>query len=215
MSKKTNIILNQPKLISNELADFLGIKHGTLISRVDITKEIFSYIRTHNLQEKQFSRIINPDKKLKQLLNISDSEQLSYFNLQKYLTPHFIKTESKPILIKESESVSNSDSNSNSDSDSDSDTESVSSCESNENSTSNLLELVTNILNNEIKDFKCNNSGQKRAVENIREIDDKRPICEFYWAIEDFKNIAIENKKIQQKLEKTLIKIKNYLSKNE
>jgi hypothetical protein len=213
MSKKTNIILNQPQLISNELADFLGIKHGTLISRTDITKEIFSYIRTHNLQDKQFSRIINPDKKLKQLLNISDSVQLSIFNIQKYLTPHFTKIESEPILIKESDSDSDSDSNS--DSNSDSESESVSSCESKKNSSSNLLESVTSILNNEIKDFKFNNSGQKRVVENIRDIDDKRPICEFYWAIEDFKNIAIENKKIQQKLEKTLIKIKKYLSKNE
>jgi hypothetical protein len=210
MSKKTNLILNQPKLISNELADFLGIKHGTLISRTDITKEIFSYIRTHNLQ---ISRTINPDKKLKQLLNISDSVQLSIFNIQKYLTPHFTKIEFEPILIKEFDS--DSDSNSESESDSDSDSESVSSCESKENSSSNLLESVTSILNNEIKDFKCNNSGQKRAVENIREIDDKRPICEFYWAIEDFKNIAIENKKIQQKLKKTLIKIKKYLIKNE
>jgi hypothetical protein len=214
MSKKTNIILNQPKLISNELADFLGIKHGTLISRTDITKEIFSYIRTHNLQ---ISRIINPDKKLKQLLNISDSVQLSIFNIQKYLTPHFIKTESEPILIKESESESESESDSDSDSesDSDSDTESVSSCESKENSSSNLLESVTSILNNEIKDFKCNNSGQKSEIKLLRKNDDTRPICEIYWSIEHFKNIAIENKKIQQKLEKTLIKIKNYLSKNE
>jgi hypothetical protein len=215
MSKKTNIILNQPILISNELADFLRKEHGTKLTRSDVTKGIFNYIKIHNLQDKQFSRIINPDKKLKQLLNISDSEQLSIFNIQKYLTLHITKIQSEPILIKESESDSDSDFNSDSDSDLDSDSESVSSCESKENSSSNLLESVTSILNNEIKKFKLNNYNQKGEIKLLRKNDDTRPICEIYWSIEDFKNIAIENKKIQQKLEKTLIKIKNYLSKNE
>ena len=92
--------ISQPYLISNELADFLEIKHGSLLSRLDVSKKISHYIKKYNLQEKECSRVIIPDNKLKILLNIS--EQLTYFNLYKYLRPHLIqKIESEPILIKE------------------------------------------------------------------------------------------------------------------
>jgi len=206
--------ISQPYLISNELADFLEIKHGSLLSRVDVSKEIFYYIKKYNLQENQYSRVIIPDNKLKILFNISDSEQLTMFNIQKYLRPHLIqKIESEPILIKENTDDSDSDDSDSDDSNLDSDS-SVELSVIDVNSDSELLESVTSILNNEIKILKFSNSMQCIAVKNIREIDDRRPICEITSAIEDFKNIAEENKKIQQKMEKTLIKIKSYLIKN-
>jgi hypothetical protein len=136
------------------------------------------------------------------------------FNIQKYLRPHLIqKIESEPILIKENTDDSDSDDSDSDDSNLDSDS-SVELSVIDVNSDSELLESVTSILNNEIKILKFSNSMQCIAVKNIREIDDRRPICEITSAIEDFKNIAEENKKIQQKMEKTLIKIKSYLIKN-
>jgi chromatin remodeling complex protein RSC6 len=82
----------KPSLISDELAKFLDKPCGTEMARTDVTREINKYIRANNLQDKSKGRKINPDKPLTQLLKVSDSVELTYFNLQKYMGPHFPKT---------------------------------------------------------------------------------------------------------------------------
>ncbi len=81
----------KPTKISDELATFLGKEKGTLMARTDVTKEMTSYIRENKLQDKDNGRIILPDSKLKKLLKVTDSDSLTYFNLQKYMSPHFEK----------------------------------------------------------------------------------------------------------------------------
>jgi chromatin remodeling complex protein RSC6 len=81
----------KPTLISNELAAFLGKPQGTEMARTDVTREINAYIREHSLQNKDNGRIILPDTKLKGLLKIKKGEELTYFNLQRYMSPHFAK----------------------------------------------------------------------------------------------------------------------------
>ena len=82
----------KPTRISDELANFLGVEKGVEMARTDVTKEITAYIRAHNLQDKDNGRQINPDAKLKNLLHIGSSDVLTYFNLQKYMSPHFAKS---------------------------------------------------------------------------------------------------------------------------
>ena len=88
----------KPTKISDELATFLGKEPGTLMARTDVTKHITSYIRSNSLQDKANGRLILADDKLKKLLNydektVSDpAQQLSYFNLQRYLSGHFEKS---------------------------------------------------------------------------------------------------------------------------
>jgi len=82
----------KPTKISAELADFLGKTHGTLMARTDVTKQMTSYIRANSLQDKANGRIILPDTKLRKLLKLTDKDSLTYFNLQKYMSPHFEKT---------------------------------------------------------------------------------------------------------------------------
>ena len=82
----------KPTKISVELADFLSKPHGTLMARTDVTKQMTAYIRTNSLQDKANGRIILPDPKLKKLLKLTDKDALTYFNLQKYMSPHFEKT---------------------------------------------------------------------------------------------------------------------------
>ena len=43
------------------------------------------------LQDKDNGRQINPDAKLKKLLHLKSDDVLSYFNLQKFMSPHFEK----------------------------------------------------------------------------------------------------------------------------
>lgn len=82
----------KPTKISVELADFLGKPHGTLMARTDVTKQMTSYIRANSLQDKANGRIILPDTKLRKLLKLTDKDSLTYFNLQKYMSPHFEKS---------------------------------------------------------------------------------------------------------------------------
>ena len=84
----------KPTLISNELAGFLGKPEGSEMARTDVTREINKYIRTNNLQDKENGRKINPDKKLTSLLKLKKDDELTYFNLQRYMSPHFAKASS-------------------------------------------------------------------------------------------------------------------------
>ncbi len=81
----------KPCLISNELASFLNKPNGVEMARTEVTREINAYIRQHNLQDKANGRKINADAKLSKLLNLKPQDELTYFNLQRYMSPHFQK----------------------------------------------------------------------------------------------------------------------------
>jgi chromatin remodeling complex protein RSC6 len=81
----------KPTKISDELASFLGKEKGTEMARTDVTREINTYIRAHKLQDKENGRRIIPDTKLATLLKLKNTDELTYFNLQKYMSPHFAK----------------------------------------------------------------------------------------------------------------------------
>jgi chromatin remodeling complex protein RSC6 len=81
----------KPTRISDELAKFLEKPAGSEMARTEVTREINTYIRSHNLQDKENGRKINPDTKLAALLKLKKNDELTYFNLQKYMSPHFAK----------------------------------------------------------------------------------------------------------------------------
>lgn len=81
----------KPTRISDELANFLEKPSGSEMARTEVTREINTYIRAHNLQDKENGRKINPDTKLATLLKLKKSDELTYFNLQRYMSPHFAK----------------------------------------------------------------------------------------------------------------------------
>jgi upstream activation factor subunit UAF30 len=81
----------KPTKISDELASFLGKEKGSEMARTEVTRDINKYIRTNNLQDKDNGRKINPDSKLAALLKLKKSDELTYFNLQRYMSPHFAK----------------------------------------------------------------------------------------------------------------------------
>mgnify|MGYP003969517921 FL=1 len=81
----------KPTKISNELASFLNKPKGTEMARTEVTREINNYIRENKLQDPKNGRHILADKKLKTLLKLKSSDELTYFNLQRYMSPHFAK----------------------------------------------------------------------------------------------------------------------------
>ena len=83
----------KPTRISDELAGFLGKTVGTEMARTEVSKEINAYIHAHSLQDKSNGRIIHADAKLSKLLKLEKEDELTYFNLQRYMKHHFHKTD--------------------------------------------------------------------------------------------------------------------------
>ena len=82
----------KPAQISKELATFLGVPPDTMMARTDVTKLITKYVKANSLQAQDNGRKILPDDKLNKLLKVEKGDEVTYFNLQKYMKPHFIKS---------------------------------------------------------------------------------------------------------------------------
>lgn len=79
----------KPGHISEELAKFLGLGKDELIARTEVTKRITKYCQEKNLQKKEDKRTINADKALRDLLRLKKGDELTFFNLQKYMKVHY------------------------------------------------------------------------------------------------------------------------------
>ena len=80
---------SKPGPVSDELRKFLGMGKEDLIARTEVTKKITEYCQKHKLQNQSDKRIILPDKTLMSLLKLKKGQELTYFNLQKYMKIHF------------------------------------------------------------------------------------------------------------------------------
>lgn len=90
-STHSNSVFLQPSKISPELAVFCGVEPGTMLSRTDCTRKIAAYIKEHDLQNPDNRREILSDATLTKLFSLTSEDKLNYFNLQRYIKPHFIK----------------------------------------------------------------------------------------------------------------------------
>lgn len=80
---------SKPGPVSDELRTFLKLSDGELIARTEVTKRINAYCKEHGLQGKDDKRVLKPDKTLKTLLRLGKNDELTFFNLQKYMKVHF------------------------------------------------------------------------------------------------------------------------------
>jgi len=80
---------SKPGPVSDELRKFLSMTKEDLIARTEVTKRITCYCKEHGLQNEADKRIILPDTKLRKLLKVKQADELTYFNLQKYMKIHF------------------------------------------------------------------------------------------------------------------------------
>lgn len=81
----------KPTPITDELCAFLKLPTGSVMSRTDVTRKINAYIKEHNLNKPDNKRIILPDPPLRKILGVKDGEEVSFFSLQRYLSPLFKK----------------------------------------------------------------------------------------------------------------------------
>ena len=82
---------NRKQKVSDKLRSFLGLKKNELVSRSEVTKAINKYITDKGLKHPDNGRQIILDDKLRDLLAPPADVQVTYLNLQKYLSPHYVK----------------------------------------------------------------------------------------------------------------------------
>ena len=80
-----------PTKISNELCDFMKRPHGSEVARTEVTQFIIQYIKENELQFSENRKIIKPNAPLQTLLATTPSDEVTYFNLQRYMNKHFTK----------------------------------------------------------------------------------------------------------------------------
>lgn len=92
-SKRAPSGFAKPTKVTKELCQFMDKPEGTEIARTEVTKALVAYIKANNLLElgEDAKKKIVPDEKLKTLLGIDDDKlnELTYFNIQKYMNKHF------------------------------------------------------------------------------------------------------------------------------
>jgi len=84
---------NREQKISDELRTFLGLPEGQLVSRSQVTRAVNKYVKDNGLKHPDNGRVLILDQKLKDLLKPPKDVEVTYLNLQKYLSPHYSKVE--------------------------------------------------------------------------------------------------------------------------
>ena len=96
----------KPTRISDSLATFLGKPLGTEMARTEVTSEINKYVKAHKLYAAENGRKIVPDAALMSLLKLEPDSELTYFNLQRYMTRHFLKQPKDGVVVEQTEAFS-------------------------------------------------------------------------------------------------------------
>jgi len=84
---------NREQKISEKLREFLGLPEGQLVSRSSVTRAINKYVKDNGLKHPDNGRVLVLDKKLRDLLEPPADVQVTFLNLQKYLSPHYTKVD--------------------------------------------------------------------------------------------------------------------------
>jgi len=86
----------KPMKMSAELCKFLGVDRLTEMARTEVTKAITTYVKEHGLQNPNNKRELILDAKLKTIIQPDDDTTVTFFNLQKYMSKHYVKSDDIP-----------------------------------------------------------------------------------------------------------------------
>jgi len=92
-ARAANNGFNRKQDVTPKLRAFLELPTEELISRSEVTKFINKYITEKGLKHPENGRQIVLDDTLRDLLAPPADVVVTYLNLQKYLSPHYIKKE--------------------------------------------------------------------------------------------------------------------------
>ena len=80
--------LTKPIGLSPALADLMGVAKGEMLSRVEVNKRLWAYIKEKNLQAPENKQFFTPDAKMSKIFG---KEKIKAFGMAKYLKDHFPK----------------------------------------------------------------------------------------------------------------------------
>lgn len=95
-ARAVNNGFNRSLEISQKLRDFLCLVDDESVSRSEVTRRINTYITENDLKHPDNGRMIILDEKLTNLLAPPEGVQVTFLNIQRYLSPHYVKVE-KPL----------------------------------------------------------------------------------------------------------------------
>jgi upstream activation factor subunit UAF30 len=98
-ARAVNNGFNRTLEISPKLREFLGLSAEESVSRSEVTRRINKYINDNGLKHPDNGRMIILDAKLVDLLAPPEGVQVTFLNIQKYLSPHYVK------VVKEKEAA--------------------------------------------------------------------------------------------------------------
>ena len=81
--KKTGI--NMELNVSKKLAAIIGTKSGEKISRPQVVKRLWAYLKEHNLQDPENKQYFTPDAIMEPVFG---NERMKAFSMSKYLKEH-------------------------------------------------------------------------------------------------------------------------------
>jgi hypothetical protein len=90
-----------PTYLTDEMYDFLNkntelkVEKGQKVYRIAVTRMLNKYIKDEGLRKEDDMRYFVPNTTLHRIFRSTENDEVSYFNLQKYIKHHFIK-EYKP-----------------------------------------------------------------------------------------------------------------------
>jgi len=100
-TRAANNGFNRTLEISPKLREFLKLNEDDSVSRSEVTRRINQYITSNDLKHPDNGRMIILDDALRDLLQPPEGVQVTFLNIQKYLSPHYIKTPKEPKAPKE------------------------------------------------------------------------------------------------------------------
>merc|ERR1711997_958812 len=77
--------LTKPLALSTELADLVGAKKGEQLSRPEVVKRIWAYLKAHKLQDPENKQYFKPDAKMKPIFG---EDKVRAFGMAKFLKTH-------------------------------------------------------------------------------------------------------------------------------
>merc|ERR1712203_946764 len=86
--KKTGI--QMPLNVSNELAKIIGTAKGEQVSRPQVVKKLWDYLKKNNLQDPEQKQWFTPDKTMQPIFG---KEKIKCFSMSKYLKEHLTNPE--------------------------------------------------------------------------------------------------------------------------
>ena len=98
-ARAVNNGFNRALEISPKLRIFLALADDESVSRSEVTRRINKYITENGLKHPENGRMIILDAKLTDLLEPPEGVQVTFLNIQKYLSPHYVKVD-KPVKEK-------------------------------------------------------------------------------------------------------------------